>query len=121
THAVATKTPFESEYRMRRKDGEWRWTAARAVPLRNDDGTVREWVGMNTDITGRKRSMELFRLALEAASIGMLMTDRAGTIRLVNGQVEKLFGYSRDELVGKPLEILVPDRFRRVHPGHRAG
>jgi len=120
-HAVATKTPVETEYRIRRKDGEWRWTAARAIPLFNDDDTVREWVGMNTDITDRKRSIELLRLGIEAAPTGMLMTDRAGTIRLVNVQIEKLFGYTRDELIGKTVEVLIPERFCRVHPGHRTG
>jgi PAS domain S-box-containing protein len=61
--ALATKTPVEMEYRIRRRDGEWRWTAARAVPLVNDDGTVREWVGMNTDITERKRAEQAIRTA----------------------------------------------------------
>jgi PAS domain S-box-containing protein len=118
--AVATTTPFETEYRLRRKDGEWRWVAARGLPMFDDAGTVREWVGTIIDITERKHSMELFRLAIEAAPTGMLMTDRAGTIRLVNAQVEKLFGYTREELVGKTVEILIPERFRRVHPEYRA-
>jgi PAS domain S-box-containing protein len=119
--AVATRTPFETEYRLRRRDGEWRWVAARGLPLADDDGTVCEWVGMIIDITERKRSLELFRLAIEAAPTGMLMTDRTGAIRLVNAQIERLFGYAREELLGKTVEILIPERFRSIHPDHRAG
>jgi PAS domain S-box-containing protein len=62
---------------------------------------------------------EQFRLALEAAPTGMLMMDEAGTIALVNAQIETLFGYGRDELLGKRLEMLVPERFRAHHPALR--
>jgi PAS domain S-box-containing protein len=64
---------------------------------------------------------ERFRVALEAAPTGMLMIDRAGRITLVNRQIEHLFGYSRDELIGSPLEVLVPERFRSDHPQYRRG
>ncbi|MBB6093700.1 PAS domain S-box-containing protein [Povalibacter uvarum] len=63
---------------------------------------------------------ELFRVALEAAPTGMLMIDSSGFIMLVNAQVERLFGYDRSELIGQSVEILVPERFRAAHPGHRA-
>ena len=66
-------------------------------------------------------SEDLFRLALEEAPTGMVMVDGNGLIVLVNAQLERLFGYSREELVGQPVEMLVPERFRGRHPGHRAG
>jgi PAS domain S-box-containing protein len=63
----------------------------------------------------RKRAEERFRLVVESAPCGMLMINRAGHIVLVNALTEKLFGHSRDELLGQPVELLVPDRFRPKH------
>ena len=58
---------------------------------------------------------------LDSAPDGMVIIDHSGVIRLVNRQAEALFGYRRDELIGEPVEVLVPDRVRPVHPAHRAG
>jgi PAS domain S-box-containing protein len=69
----------------------------------------------------RKQLEQQFRLVLEAAPTGMLMTDDTGTIFLVNAQIEKLFGYPRTELLGQRIEVLVPERFRTHHPGLREG
>lgn len=62
--AVASRTPVETEYRLRHVGGEWRWTAARAVPLFASSGELVEWVGMNTDITVRKLAQETQQLLL---------------------------------------------------------
>ncbi len=61
-----------------------------------------------------------FRGILESAPDGMVIVDNRGKIALVNGQAERLFGYSRHELIGAPVELLVPDRLRDVHRRHRA-
>jgi methyl-accepting chemotaxis protein len=62
---------------------------------------------------------EWFRLVVEAAPIAFVAITLEGTIELVNSQAEKLFGYRREELLGQPVEVLVPQRFRPNHPRHR--
>src|SRR6266700_2863411 len=57
---------------------------------------------------------------LEAAPDAMVCVDADGRIALVNAQTERLFGYGRDELIGQPVEVLVPDEVRDAHPAHRA-
>jgi PAS domain S-box-containing protein len=60
-----------------------------------------------------------FRALLESAPDAMVIVDPAGRIVLVNAQTERLFGYGRDELIGRPVECLVPPRFHGSHIGHR--
>jgi two-component system sensor histidine kinase UhpB len=71
------------------------------------------------DITERRRLEERFRQVVEAAPNAMVMVDRRGRIVLVNAQTEKLFGYDREQLFGKSIETLVPERFRAAHQGFR--
>ena len=68
-----------------------------------------------------KEAEDQYRLVVEAAPIGFVAINREGIIELVNSQVEKLFGYRREELLGQPVEMLVPQRFRPNHPSHRGG
>jgi len=58
---------------------------------------------------------------LEAVPDAMVCVDADGRIAVINAQAERLFGYARDELIGQPVEILVPDQARKVHQLHRAG
>jgi PAS domain S-box-containing protein len=68
-----------------------------------------------------RRSELYFRGLLESAPDGMAIVDREGRIVLVNKESERLFGYDRAELIGQTIEMLVPERYRKYHPGHRAG
>ena len=74
---------------------------------------------MRSDVGG---AVEMrLRAAVESSPSGLLMVDGTGQIVLVNQEIERLFGYSREELLGKPIDILVPERFRGHHPNFRAG
>jgi PAS domain S-box-containing protein len=68
-----------------------------------------------TDITERKLADDRFRLLVEASPSAMIMTDAAGRIVLVNSETERLLGYGREELIGRPIEMLVPPRIHGEH------
>ena len=73
------------------------------------------------DITGRKREERKFKQLLETAPDAMVIVARSGEIVLANSQAEKMFGYSRSELLGQKIEMLMPEKFRGKHSGHRTG
>ena len=73
------------------------------------------------EVTERKQAEQRFQLVVESAPSGFVMVDQAGRMVLVNRQTEKMFGYARDELLGQPVEMLVPERFRKQHSQYRAG
>ena len=66
-HAAQARSPYETEQRVRRADGEWRWMQVRGVPILEADGAIREWVGSHTDITQRKHAEEAITAAKTAA------------------------------------------------------
>jgi len=72
------------------------------------------------DITERKRAEERFRLVVESAPNAMVLVNGDGKITLVNSQTEKLFGFSREELINQGVELLIPFRFKDKHPGFRS-
>ncbi|WP_455177315.1 sensor histidine kinase [Azospirillum melinis] len=67
-----------------------------------------------------RKSEERFRLVVESAPNAMVMVNSRGMIEMINAQAERVFGYTRRELLGQPVEILVPTRFAGHHPGMRA-
>jgi PAS domain S-box-containing protein len=103
----------------RRRDGSEFPVEISLSPIVTEEGTM--VMSAVRDITARKRADQKFRDLLEAAPDAMVIVNSAGEIVLVNSQVMQLFGWQREELLGKQIEVLVPERFRGKHAGHRSG
>jgi PAS domain S-box-containing protein len=112
-----------------RKDGS-RFPANVSITALRDDKT--EIIGyliiandnsaaqLAKDATKREKAAhEMFRLAVEACPSGMLMVDRDGKVVLANAEIERQFGYARDELIGRLVDMLVPVRLHRQHATDR--
>ena len=97
------------------------WLSVSGRPLVDESGVQRGGVVAFSDITARKRAEQQFRALLESAPDAHVIINQTGTITLINSQTEKLFGYTRQELLGQSIERLVPERFRGKHTSHRAG
>ena len=116
-----TGAEYESEYRLMLPNGQLRWVTGRGHVEFNRSGHPVRMRGATLDITKRKQAEEQFRLVVEAAPSAMIMVNSEGRIGLVNTQVETVFGYAREELIGHSIEMLVPERFRSHHIGYRRG
>jgi PAS domain S-box-containing protein len=116
---TAADRRWEMEYRVIRRDGQVQWIASRGAVETADDKPVR-LRGVSVDITARKRADDKFRMAVEASPNGIVLVDGTGRIVLVNAETERLFGYSREELIGHSVDMLLPERSRRAHPDVRS-
>ena len=110
---------YRGECRFRAKDGSYRTVAYIGTPVKDEAGKIVQWVGINTDITARKQAEEQFRVAVESSPNALVMVNQAGEIIFINSRVEELFGYSRETLIGQPVEMLIPARFRDNHAAYR--
>ena len=119
-NALSRGVEYDTEYRIAPPGGQTRWVHSRGRVELNADGEPLRVRGVSMDITERRRAEEKFRVAVEASPIGIVLVDGQGRIVLVNTYTEKLFGYAREEIIDQPVEILLPERFRGAHPGHRA-
>jgi PAS domain S-box-containing protein len=104
-----------------RRDGSRFLANVVLTPLRDDNGALRGFGQVTRDLSSRRQLEERFRRVVESAPSAMVMINALGTIEMVNEQTEKLFGYQRAQLLGQPIEILVPERFRPQHPRLRGG
>ncbi len=128
------------EVRLRRKSGELVQTEVRLAPWQNSDGSTRGVLAILDDISARHameqqvhelirqeqdartemQSERRFRELLDAAPDAIIEVDQEGRIVLLNRVTEKLFGYRREELLGHPVEVLIPEALRPAHVHHRS-
>ncbi|HSZ14742.1 MAG TPA: PAS domain S-box protein [Solirubrobacteraceae bacterium] len=103
----------------RRQDGSEFPVEISLSPLDTEDGFLA--MAAIRDVTERKRAEGKFRGLLESAPDAMVIVNSVGEIQLANAETTKLFGYRRDELIGRPVEMLIPLRYHDRHPDHRMG
>ncbi|RBP48175.1 PAS domain S-box-containing protein [Roseimicrobium gellanilyticum] len=105
--AIKTRGEYEVEYRIVLKSGAIRWVSGRGRWMADEGDRSGRLIGISMDVTERKEAQELFRLATEASPSGTLLVDDRGLIALVNAHIVELFGYERDEVLGRPIETLL--------------
>src|SRR5262245_24696811 len=111
---------YNEDYRILRPDGTLRWVRDRAFPVRNAAGEVYRIVGVATDVTERRLAYrelaQRLRRLIETADDAVVTIDEASTIMDWNGAAERMFGWQRDEAIGRTLtELIVPQQHRASH------
>ncbi|MBL6947443.1 MAG: PAS domain S-box protein [Rhodospirillales bacterium] len=125
-HSLNTLTAFMAEGRLwSASENTYRYFTVRAAPLLNKDGSVQKWVGTIADTHDRKVAEEATKASearlkgiLDIAPEAVIAIGEHFNIRLFNQGAERIFGYIADEVMGRPLDILMPERYRRAHSKH---
>ena len=132
--AVDSGRPFQTECRVRRADGDFRWLALRAVGLRDAEGRVNRWLGTATDIESERRLSVQLRSAEErsaetlmlletlqsAAPVGFAFIDREFRIARVNNTLAAHSGLSVEEQLGRPIAEVMPELWPQLEPVYRS-
>ena len=116
---LETGIPMEFEEQAVLEDGMHTFISHK-FPLTDVNGNIYAMCGISTDITERKNATDKFIAILDSAPDAIVIVGAEGYIELVNQQTERIFGYKRDEIIGRKVETLVPDALRKVHEAHRA-
>jgi formate hydrogenlyase transcriptional activator len=124
---AASKGQLEDEGWRVRKDGSQFWANVVITAIRGADGELLGFSKVTRDFTARRKAEEAlrasenrFRSLFEFSPDAIVVTGQEGKIAEVNAHVQKVFGYERGELLGQPIEVLIPQRFRAAHLGQRA-
>ncbi len=117
---LANEKPIEVMEEATNPDGSRSWWLNCKFPF-TDAGGVRYVGGLGVDITERVRAERTFKDLLEAAPDSLVIVDTEGRMVMVNQQTERVFGYARTDLLDRRIEMLLPERFRAGHAGHRTG
>jgi len=123
---ASTQGRFESDGWRVRKDGSRFWANVIITAIRDKKKELVGFAKVTRDFTERKKTEEALRQSeaqlralFEFSPDAIIASDAGGRITQANAQVERFFGYSKAELLGQSIDILVPERFRRTHPAHR--
>ncbi|MBK9258494.1 MAG: PAS domain S-box protein [Polyangiaceae bacterium] len=138
--AHAKNVIYETEYRVRARTGEYRWMLVRGAPVTDIDGTTREWIGMNIDITDRKRieeqlqvvaaqreelidnlrvTTERLQTLISGSPLAIIAMDEKGNVQLWNPAAERLFGWTEEDVLGRPTPT-IPEEYARQFQNNMA-
>jgi len=113
--SITAGKEWQGVLQNRKKNGELYWESTVISALRDQTGEATHYIAVKEDITERMRLETRFRQIFEATPNAMIMVDNRGVIVLVNGEAERCFGYEREQLVGHPVEVLLPDTVQGGH------
>jgi PAS domain S-box-containing protein len=123
--AFHQREPFEIEFLLMHYSGEYRWIQGYGRPYTDQHGNFAGYLGLCFDLTRRKtlerelrENEALFKGLFDYSPNAVLAVDRQGAIVLANRQFEEMFGYRQVDIIGKPLDILLPEKTRRAHGRH---
>lgn len=125
-HLEGRAPEYEAEHRCRTRDGGWIWVLDRGrVVTRDASGGPTRMAGTELDITQRRHAEEELRLSeerfsriVEISADAIVTIDDQQRITMFNDGAEEIFGWRREEILGRPLDVLVPERFRAIHRQH---
>jgi PAS domain S-box-containing protein len=117
---MVKEEPFVSDFEaiINKKDGSKIWVSINAHALRDANDKIVGLEGMVIDITHRKRAQKNFQMLIDGTPDAIIAIEPNSNILLINSRTEKMFGYSRQELLGSPFYLLIPMRYREKHAAY---